>query len=60
MYNLDLARKLSNKIDHVYLVEGYMDVVGLSKNKIENVAVKKLKNFPINLTLELIGLILSD
>ena len=37
LYNLDIARKLSNKIDHVYLVEGYMDVVGLSKNKIENV-----------------------
>ena len=37
LYNLDLARKLSNKINHVYLVEGYMDVVGLSKNKIENV-----------------------
>jgi len=37
LYNLDLARKLSNKIDHIYLVEGYMDVVGLSKNKIENV-----------------------
>jgi len=37
LYNLDFARKLSNKIDHVYLVEGYMDVVGLSKNKIENV-----------------------
>jgi DNA primase len=37
LYNLDLARKLSNKIDHVYLVEGYMDVVGLSKNRIENV-----------------------
>jgi len=37
LYNLNLARKLSNKIDHVYLVEGYMDVVGLSKNKIENV-----------------------
>ena len=37
LYNLDLARKLSNKVDHVYLVEGYMDVVGLSKNKIENV-----------------------
>ena len=36
LYNLDLARKLSNKIDHVYLVEGYMDVVGLNKNKIEN------------------------
>jgi len=37
LYNLDLARKLSNKIDHIYLVEGYMDVVGLSKNRIENV-----------------------
>ena len=36
LYNLDLARKLSNKLDHVYLVEGYMDVVGLSKNGIEN------------------------
>jgi DNA primase len=34
---LDLARKLSNKLDHIYLVEGYMDVVGLSKNGIENV-----------------------
>ncbi len=37
LYNLDLARKLSNKLDHVFLVEGYMDVVGLSKNGIENV-----------------------
>ena len=37
LYNLDLARKFSNKLDHVYLVEGYMDVVGLSKNGIENV-----------------------
>ena len=37
LYNLDVARKLSNKINHVYLVEGYMDVVGLSKNGIENV-----------------------
>ena len=37
LYNLDNARKFSNKIDHVYLVEGYMDVVGLSKNGIENV-----------------------
>ncbi len=36
LYNLDLARKLSNKIDHIYLVEGYMDVVGLSKNGIDN------------------------
>ena len=37
LYNLDFARKLSNKLDHIYLVEGYMDVVGLSKNGIENV-----------------------
>ena len=36
LYNLDLARKLSNKLENVYLVEGYMDVVGLSKNGIEN------------------------
>ncbi len=37
LYNLDQARKLSNNLDHIYLVEGYMDVVGLSKNEIENV-----------------------
>ena len=37
LYNLDLARKLSNKLSNIYLVEGYMDVVGLSKNGIENV-----------------------
>ena len=37
LYNLDFVRKLSNKVDYVYLVEGYMDVVGLSKNGIDNV-----------------------
>ena len=37
LYNLDLARKLSNKIDHIFLVEGYMDVVRLSKEGIDNV-----------------------
>ena len=37
LYNLDLARKLSNKLNDIYLVEGYMDVVGLSRNGIENV-----------------------
>ncbi len=37
LYNLDQARKLSNKLDHIFLVEGYMDVVGLCKNEIENV-----------------------
>ena len=36
LYNLDNARRLSNKLDHIYLVEGYMDVIGLSKNGIEN------------------------
>ncbi len=36
LYNLDSARKLSTKVDHIYLVEGYMDVVGLSKNGIDN------------------------
>jgi len=34
---LDYARKLSNKIKYIYLVEGYMDVVGLSSKGIENV-----------------------
>ncbi len=36
LYNLDYARKLSNKFEHVYLVEGYMDVVGLRSKGIEN------------------------
>ena len=37
LYNLDFARKLSNNINNIFLVEGYMDVVGLSKNKVDNV-----------------------
>ena len=37
LYNLDKSRKLSNKLDYVFLVEGYMDVIGLYKNEIENV-----------------------
>ena len=37
LYNLDKARKLSNKFNYVYLVEGYMDVIGLCKNNIQNV-----------------------
>ena len=36
LYNLDFARKFSNKIDYIYLVEGYMDVVGLSNKGIYN------------------------
>jgi len=37
LYNLDYTRKLSSSINNIFLVEGYMDVVGLSKNKVENV-----------------------
>ena len=37
LYNLDKSRKLSNKMDFIYLVEGYMDVIGLYKNNIQNV-----------------------
>ncbi len=36
LFNLDRARKLSNKEDFIYLVEGYMDVIGLSRAGIEN------------------------
>ena len=36
LYNLDFVRKLSNKVNNVFLVEGYMDVIGLSNNGIEN------------------------
>ena len=37
LFNLDKARKLSNKSDYVYLVEGYMDVICLYKHGINNV-----------------------
>ncbi len=37
LYNLDFTRKLSNNTYSIFLVEGYMDVVGLSKNKVNNV-----------------------
>jgi len=36
LYNLDKVRKISHKFDEVFLVEGYMDVIGLSKFEIEN------------------------
>ncbi len=36
LYNLDFVRKLSNKTNNIFLVEGYMDVIGLSNNGIEN------------------------
>ena len=37
LYNLDYARKLSNKVEYIYLVEGYMDVVSLYSKGVENV-----------------------
>ena len=37
LYNLDKARKFSNKKDQIFLVEGYMDVIGLCKAGVENV-----------------------
>ena len=37
LYNLDKSRKLSNKLNDIYLVEGYMDVIGLYRNDIKNV-----------------------
>ena len=36
LYNLNKARKISNKYDKVYLVEGYMDVIKLHNNQILN------------------------
>ena len=36
LYNLNNVRSLSNNHDTVFLVEGYMDVIGLAKNNIFN------------------------
>ncbi len=36
LYNLNKARKISNKYDEVYLVEGYMDVIKLYSNLVPN------------------------
>ena len=36
LYNIDKARALSNKRDQIFLVEGYMDVIGLNNNGIQN------------------------
>ena len=36
LYNIDRARRLSNTLDQIFLVEGYMDVIGLNVNGIEN------------------------
>ena len=36
LYNIDRARRLSNTLDQIFLVEGYMDVIGLNNRGIEN------------------------
>jgi len=36
LYNIDKARRLSNISDQIFLVEGYMDVIGLNNYGIEN------------------------
>ena len=36
LYNIDKARALSNKYEQIFLVEGYMDVIGLNNNGIKN------------------------
>ena len=36
LYNIDRARRLSNTVDQIFLVEGYMDVIGLNNRGIEN------------------------
>ena len=37
LYNLNNVRSLSNKVNTVYVVEGYMDVIVMTKNGIDNV-----------------------
>ena len=37
LYNLNNVRHLSNKVDNIYVVEGYMDVIVMTKNGIDNV-----------------------
>ena len=53
LYNLNKARKLSNKIESVFIVEGYMDVIGLCQNGIENVVA----NLGTSLTSKQIGIL---
>ena len=37
LYNLNFVRTLSNKVDTVYIVEGYMDVIGMTRYGVSNV-----------------------
>ncbi len=59
LYNLNKARKVSNKYDEVYLVEGYMDVIRLYNNQILN-CVANLGTALTNKQILLLGQFFSE
>ena len=59
LYNLNKARKVSNKYDQVYLVEGYMDVIRLYNNQIFN-CVANLGTALTNKQILLLGQFFSE
>ena len=59
LYNLNKARKVSNKYNEVYLVEGYMDVISLYNNQIFN-CVANLGTALTNKQILLLGQFFSE
>ncbi len=59
LYNLNKVRKISNKYDEVYLVEGYMDVIKLCNNEIFN-CVANLGTALTNKQISLLGQFFSE
>ena len=59
LYNLNKARKISNKYNEVYLVEGYMDVIKLYNNQIFN-CVANLGTALTNKQIVLLGQFFSE
>jgi len=59
LYNLNKARKISNKYNEVYLVEGYMDVIKLNNNQILN-CVANLGTALTNKQILLLGQFFSE
>ncbi len=59
LYNLNKARRISNKYDEVYLVEGYMDVIKLYDNQIFN-CVANLGTALTNKQIVLLGQFFSE
>ena len=59
LYNLNKVRKISNKYDNVYLVEGYMDVIKLYNNQIFN-CVANLGTALTNKQILLLGQFFSE